>query len=133
MFLHFTYIGLSLLSIVLSFYLKAKLEKFLQANTTIANEKSLEAYKNIVRIDMYIVLTQIFLLVSAFGSCVASIWYQGFKGVFSLFLLGFAVSFAKQVGELEEKSRTLTCANPALESQYKDISHVWQKKALPDF
>lgn len=133
MFLRFAYIGLCLLSIALSFYLKAKLEEFLQENTAITNQKSLEAYKNVVRLDMYMVLTQIILLVSAFASCIASIWYQGFSGAFSLFLLGFAVSFAKQVGELEEKLRNLTCATNELESQYKQITHVWQKKAIPDF
>ncbi|MBD2438913.1 hypothetical protein [Nostoc sp. FACHB-110] len=133
MFLRFAYIGLTLLSIGLTFYLKTQLEAFLQANTAITNEKSLEEYKKIVRLDMYIVLTQIILLVGAFGSCIASIWVQGFKGAFSLFLLGFALSFTKQVGELEEKARTLNCGTTELESQYKNISHVWRKKALPDF
>ncbi|MEH2361060.1 hypothetical protein [Nostoc sp.] len=133
MFLRFAYIGLSLLSIALSFYLKSKLEGFLQENTAIANEKSLEAYKNLVRLDMYIVLTQIVLLFCAFASCITYIFYQGFSGVFSLFLLGFAVSFAKQLGELEEKARTLDCADNELEIQYKEISHTWHKKALPDF
>lgn len=133
MFLRFAYIGLCLLSIALTFYVKALLEKFLQKNTVITNEKSLEDYKNVVRIDMYIALTQIILLVGAFASCIASILHQGFSGAFSLFLLGFAVSFAKPVSELEEKARTLTCATTELESQYKKISHVWQKKALPDF
>ena len=133
MFLRFAYIGLSLLSIALSFYLKAKLEGFLQENTAIANEKSLENYKNLVRLDMYIALTQIILLFCAFCSCIIYIFHQGFRGAFSLFLLGFALSFAKQVGDLEEKARSLNCANNELESQYKKISNVWQKKALPDF
>ncbi|AVH64999.1 hypothetical protein [Nostoc sp. 'Peltigera membranacea cyanobiont' N6] len=132
MFLRFAYIGLSLLSIALSFYLKSKLEGFLQENTAIANEKSLEAYKNLVRLDMYIVLTQIILLFGAFASFI-TYTYQDFRGVFSLFILGFAVGFAKQIGELEEKARTLDCVNNELESQYKEISHTWQKKALPDF
>lgn len=133
MFLHFAYIGISLSSIALSFYLKTKLEEFLQKNKVIANQESLEDYKNVVRLDMYIVLTQLILLVGASGSCIASILQQGLKGVFSLFLLGFAVSFAKQVGELEEKARTLSCTNTELESQYTKISHIWQKKALPNF
>jgi len=133
MFLRFAYIGFCLLSIGLSFYLKAKLEGFLQENTAIANEKSLEAYKNVVRLGMYMALTQIILIVGAFGSCIASIFYQGFSGIFSLFLLGFALSFAKPLGELEEKARNLTCATTELENQYKKISHVWQKQALPDF
>jgi hypothetical protein len=133
MFLRFAYIGLSLLSIGLSFYLKVKLENFLQENTAIANEQSLKDYKKVVRLDMYIVLTQIILLVGAFGSFIASILHQGFREAFSLFLLGFAVSFGKQVGKLEEKARTLACATTELESKYKKISYVWQKKALPDF
>ncbi|HIK08549.1 MAG TPA: hypothetical protein IGS40_28420 [Trichormus sp. M33_DOE_039] len=133
MFLRFAYIGLCLLSIALSFYAKNQLERFLKTNTAITNEKSLEDYKNLARIAMYIVLTQILLLFCAFGSCVFSIFQQGFRGAFSLFLLGFAVSFAGQVGELEEKSRNLTCANEELENKYQQINHVWRKKALPDF
>ncbi|MGI2906550.1 hypothetical protein [Tolypothrix sp. VBCCA 56010] len=133
MFLRFAYIGLCLLSIAISFYLKAQLAKFLENNIEIANDKSLEEYKSIVRLDMYGALAQIIVLISAFGSCVAYIVTQGFTGVFSLFLLGFAVSFTKQISQLEEKARTLTCATTQLDRQYKNISHVWKKKALPDF
>ncbi|MCF4970398.1 hypothetical protein CV014_26465 [Nostoc sp. CMAA1605] len=133
MLFRFAYIGLCLLSIALSFYAKNQLERFLQTNTAITNETSLEDYKNLARIAMYIVLTQMLLLFCAFGSCVFSIFQQGFRGAFSLFLLGFAVAFAGQVGDLEEKSRNLTCANEELENQYKQITHTWRKKALPDF
>ncbi|MBD2605794.1 hypothetical protein H6G81_15030 [Scytonema hofmannii FACHB-248] len=133
MFLRFAYIGLSLLSIAITFYVKAQLEKFLENNTAIANDKSLEEYKSIVRLNMYGALAQIIIFISAFGSCVAYIVTQGFTGVFSLFMLGFAVSFMKQISQLEEKARSLTCATTQLDRQYKNISHVWKKKALPDF
>ncbi|WP_414527719.1 hypothetical protein [Nodularia chucula] len=113
--------------------MKTQLEKFLQQNTAISDEKSLEDYKNVVRLNMYGALAQIIILVGAFGSCIISLINQGFAGVFSLFLLGFAFTFGKQVSTLEEKARTLTCANVELERQYTKISHVWQKKALPDF
>ncbi|WP_335131444.1 hypothetical protein [Nostoc sp.] len=133
MLLRFAYIGLCLLSIAISFYVKTKLENFLQETTAIANTKSLEDYKNVVRLNMYGALAQIIILVGAFGSCIASILNQGLTGVFSLFLLGFAVSFGTQVSTLEEKARTLTCATTELESQYEKISHVWKKKAFPNF
>jgi uncharacterized membrane protein YjjP (DUF1212 family) len=133
MFLHFAYIGMCLLSIVISFYVKAKVENFLEKNTAIANEKSLEDYKNLVRFNMYGALAQIVLLVGAFGSGIAYILNQGFTGIFSLFLLGFAVSVMKQVAQVEEKVRTLTCTTAELERQYTEISHIWKKKAFPDF
>lgn len=133
MFLRFAYIGLCLLSIVISFYVKVKLEAFLEKNTAITNDKSLEEYKNVVRFSMYGALAQIFLFICAFGSCIAYIFNQGFNGVFLFFILGFAASFMQQVGKLEEKARMLTCTNAELERQYKKISHVWRKKPLPDF
>ncbi|BDA73734.1 hypothetical protein CAL7716_079000 [Calothrix sp. PCC 7716] len=133
MFLRFAYIGLSLLSIAISLYVKAKLEKFLEKNTSITNDKSLEEYKSVVRFSMYGALAQILIFVCAFASCVAYIFNQGFKGAFSLFLLGFAASFMEPVGKLEEKARMLTCANSELERQHKKISHAWKRKPLPDF
>ncbi|MBE9001296.1 hypothetical protein IQ274_24515 [Nostoc sp. LEGE 12447] len=133
MFLHFAYIGMCLLSIVISFYVKAKFENFIEKNTTIANEKSLEDYKNIVRLNMYGALAQIVLFVGAFISGIVYILNQGFAGVFSFFLLWFAASVMKQLGQVEEKVRTLTCATAELERQYTKISHTWKKKAFPDF
>jgi hypothetical protein len=55
----------------ISFYMKAKLEKFLETNTAIANEKSLKEYKSVVRLNMYGSLAQIVLFVGAFGSFIA--------------------------------------------------------------
>lgn len=82
---------------------------------------------------MYGALAQIVLFVGAFGSCIAYILNQGFTGVFSLFLLGFAASVMKQLVQVEEKVRTLTCTTPELECQYTKISQTWKKKAFPDF
>ncbi|MGJ5629461.1 hypothetical protein [Nostoc sp. CALU 1950] len=113
--------------------MKAKVENFLEKNTAIANEKSLEDYKNLVRFNMYGALAQIVLLIGAFGSGIAYILNQGSTGIFSLFLLGFAVSVMKQVSQVEEKVRTLTCTTAELERQYTEISHIWKKKAFPDF
>jgi hypothetical protein len=133
MFFRFVYIGLCLLSIAVSFYVKRKLNFFLERNTAIANDKSLEEYKKLVRINMYGALAQILLIFGALGSFIAHIINQGFREVFSLFLLGFAVSFINEIGKLEEQVRTLNCATTELESQYKKISHIWKKKALPNF
>ena len=133
MFVRFAYIGLCLLSIAISVYIKGKLEKFLAKNTAIANEKSLEEYKDIVRINMYGSIAQIVIIIGAFASCIAFIFAHGFRGAFSLFLLGFAAGFGKDLSPLEEKVRSLTCATPELERKYQKISHIWKKKALPDF
>jgi hypothetical protein len=133
MFLYYAHIGLCLLSMAISFYVKSKLEKFLERNTAIATEKSLEEYKSVARLNMYGALAQIVLFVSAFGSFLANLFNQGFRGIFSLFLLGFAAGLMQPISELEEKARALTCTTTELEKQYKTISHTWKKKALPDF
>lgn len=82
---------------------------------------------------MFGALAQIVLFLGAFVSGIAYILNQGFTKVFSLFLLGFAVSVMKQLGKVEEKVRTLTCATTELERQYTKIFHTWKKKAFPDF
>lgn len=133
MFVRFAYIGLCLFSIAISVYIKGKVERFLTKNTAIANEKSLEEYKDIVRLNMYGAIAQIIIIIGAFASCVAFIFAHGVRGVFSLFLLGFAAGFGKELSQLEEKVRSLTCATPELERKYQNISHTWKKKALPDF
>ncbi|KAF3886558.1 MULTISPECIES: hypothetical protein [Nostocales] len=113
--------------------MKDKLEKFLAKNPAIANKQSLEEYKSIVRLNMYGALAQIVLLAGAFICCIGNILNLGFRGAFSLFLVGIATGFLKQIGEFEEKARTLSCATIELERQYQTISHVWKKKALPNF
>jgi hypothetical protein len=128
-----TYCILCISSILISCYAEDKLKKFLKRNQEIANETSLNEYKEVVRLNMYFALTQIGLLGTCILIFVGIMITRGKSGFFFGMLFFLAVKFMVNVGELEKKARALSCKHRGLEDRYKEISRVWVKNALPNF
>jgi len=127
------YLGLCSASIVVSQRIENVLEKFLSKNSLITNEIALSEFKSTVRKCMHLMVAQIGIIVASIGICIAFIWYRGFSGAFAITVLGGALGFGQEAAKLEEKAKTLDCANSNLEKEYKKICNVWGKKPLPDF
>jgi hypothetical protein len=127
------FIGLCFFIMVLIRRAEGQLKEFLERNPSIADERSLNEYKAVVRLEMHSVLILIGSLIAAV--CVISIviWFKGISGALPIPLLAVAIASGKELGKLEEKARSLNCANRDLERRYKEISQIWQKKALPNF
>ncbi len=127
------YLGLCSASIVVSQRIEFLLSHFLSKNPVITNEVVLSEYKSTVRKCMHLTLTQIGIIVVSICICIAFIWYKGFSGAFAITVLGGALGFGQEAAKLEEKAKTLDCANSDLEQQYQKILDTWGKKPLPDF
>ncbi|MEM1394220.1 MAG: hypothetical protein AAF316_03790 [Cyanobacteria bacterium P01_A01_bin.80] len=127
------YLGLCSASIVVSQRIEFLLSHFLSKNSVITNEVVLSEYKSTVRKCMHLTLAQIGIIIAGLCVCIGFIWYRGFSGAFAITLLGGALGFGQEAAKLEEKAKTLDCANNDLEKEYKKICNVWGKKPLPDF
>lgn len=132
-FLLILFVGLCLTLLVICSRVATRTRQFLERNKTIANEKSLDEYKSVVKTSMYLTLALIGIVCTALCISAVLIWLKGIPGALSLLLLGVALGFAKDVGKLEEQARSLPCADSDLERRYQDLSKSWVKQALPNF
>ncbi len=113
---------------------EADLKKFLERNTAITDEKSLNEFKAVVRKNMHLTLIQIGVVLANISIIGVFLWLTGGRDALLLTIFAFVFgSFGVSVGKLEKKAKTLTCANRSLENRYKEISRIWSKNALPNF
>ncbi|MDB9513133.1 hypothetical protein PN499_18225 [Kamptonema animale CS-326] len=129
------FIALCLASIVIPRRVEAELKKFLERNTTIADEKALNEYKSVVRECMHLTLAMMGVICTALFVFAILVWLKGMLAAPLISFLGIAINFSnhKEIGKLEEKARSLTCANRNLQYNYQKISKIWVKNALPNF
>lgn len=134
-FLFSTYLGLFFASIVIIRRVETILNIFFDNNTAITNEIALDEYKSVVSECMYLAFAYGGIILGVLCTCIMLIWYIGlFSSSISFLLFIFFIrKFEQQAVKLEEKARTLDCANSNLERQYKIICHTWLTKPFPDF
>ena len=122
-------IGLFLLSVGGYFQVK----KFLGLYGDISDDSHLDAFKSLVRVNMYIALVYLLL---GIPSVLMSIYF-GFSYGLSGLALVLAISvpqflFGKHLKTLEMRSRNLPCRGN-LQDDYQSVGEAWTKKALPNF
>lgn len=127
------YIVLNLCLLAVLFWARRALILFIKKYPSIDNPSALEAFKNMVRWNMYGAL--------AFLACGAVTWIWGYFIIMQYKITGFLTALAISLlllimslfmKRIEERSRNLKC-HPQLEEEYKRISQTWLKKAFPDF
>jgi hypothetical protein len=129
----YAFLALQLALFLLSVGGYFQVKKFLGLHGDIANESNLDAFKSLVRVNMYVALVYLILGVPSVGMSI----YFGFAYGISGLLLVVAISipqflFGKHLRGLEERSRTLPCRSD-LGEEYAAVGHTWMKKALPNF
>jgi len=109
------------------------LKTFLATHTAIDDPAALDAFKRLVRGQMYIALAIIALgVLIILGSTVLAMTAGLFGLVFVLVLCGIGYVLGKATKTLELRARTLPCA-AALQAEYAHICETWKKKPLPRF
>ena len=128
------YIFFQIILFSMLLWARAELLRFLREHTGIYDDAMLSKYKVVVRRNMLAALAFLVsgLILMAWGFYL-SLKY-GLTGfsialVFSIpaFYLGFGAK------KIESRARSLECSDPALKEEYKRISEVWVKRALPNF
>lgn len=134
MILIVAYLTLCGLSIAISVWGETELKNFLVKNSAIANDKSLNEYKTMVRLNMYLSLAQIVILGTALCVGLALISSKGASAGFfvTLMLLG-VYKLGKGISKLEKQAQTLPCTTNDLDRQHKKITEIWIKKPFPNF
>lgn len=113
---------------------RAELLRFLREHTGIYDDVTLSSYKIVVRWNM---LAALVFLVSGL---ILMAW--GFYLSLKYGLTGFSIALVFSIPSLylgfsakkvEARARSLECNDAALKEEYKRISEVWVKRALPNF
>jgi hypothetical protein len=128
------YLFLNAIAIGLTFYAKQQLQSFLRQHPTIADFKSLAAFKALARSNMYLALGQLGLL----GSSLVLGLYLLYKSNFLMLPLilcinGLVYFISQNIKTLEENSRNLECATLEITQIYQNVCKTWVKKPFPDF
>ncbi len=111
-----------------------QIRQFLATTPMIADEASLERYRHLVRIQMYLAL---FVMAALFFGIVVGMWViarhgcAGFSAVLAANIWIFAAGLYHK--SWENRARRLEASSEALAQEHKRITDVWLKKALPDF
>jgi hypothetical protein len=127
-------IGLCFGSLVVFHLAETQLKEFLKKHTNIADNLSLNAYKVVVRNNMYLTLTQIGIVGSLLSLSAVGFLNKDMSGIFIAPLFCLVIGFGnREIPKLEEKIRSLPVDSYELERQYQNINKTWRKKALPDF
>ncbi len=129
----YTFLVLQLALFLLSLGGYFQVKKFLGLHNDIADESHLDAFKSLVRVNMYVALVYLVLGIPSIGMSIYFGFAYGIPGV--LLVLAISVPqflLGKHLRGLEERSRTLACRSD-LGEEYAAVGHTWMKKALPDF
>lgn len=122
------------LTAAVSLWSLSQLKRFLAETRTIADEACLARFKALARLEMYLALAVIVLMVAGIVVGIAVISRGGLLGfatviLANLLLLGLGL-YHKRV---EVRTRSLQAGSEALAAEYRRVSETWTKKALPDF
>jgi len=109
---------------------------FLGRTTSIRTHQDLEAFKRMVRPQMYQALAQIgFLgamgLLALYGIVFDKLSFMEF--LLSLLLNGIVFGFGKYGEGFEKKARSLDVEDPDLKEEYTHVCVSWVGKPFPDF
>jgi hypothetical protein len=116
-----------------SLWSRAQVVGFVNDTPRIAGTSDLERFKALARMEMYLALAMIVLLVSGLVAGLFLIFRHGIAGFLGVLLANAVVlglgAFHKGV---EDRARNLP-ASESLEAEYRRVGRVWTGKALPDF
>jgi hypothetical protein len=119
------------LSVLGSFH---QLRAFLARTPIIADEACLARYKRLVRIQMYLALAMMGLLLGGIAAGMM-LWkaygWVGFAAMLTANVWCVACGLAHR--SWEKKARSLEAGSEALAQEYRRVSHSWVTKPLPDF
>jgi uncharacterized membrane protein len=134
MSLEFMFGAIYVLAAAVMLWSLTQLNRFLTETRDIGDEVSLERFKALARVQMYLALCGIVLLTIGMLAGIAVIGRYGLLGLLvviltNMLMLGLGV-YHKRV---EERTRSLQAGSEVLAKEYQRISETWLKKALPDF
>jgi hypothetical protein len=123
-----------LLSAGLSVWSAGQLSTFLKRTPGISDNDALERFKSLARIQMYLALVVIVLMIAGILAGIAVIVRHGLAGlvvVLAANMLVFGLGLYHK--RFETRTRSLAVSSDSLGRDYRRVCDTWVKKALPDF
>ena len=129
----YAYLVLQAMLLLLSFGGFLQVRKFLSRHNAISDYSHLDAFKALVRLNMYLALVYIAMGIPAIVMSVYLGWEYGLFGIFAVMAVNIPhFMFSKYLRSLEEQARQLHCL-PQFSAEFKMVGETWFKKALPNF
>jgi hypothetical protein len=133
MILWIAFAAIYVVAAAVSLWSRSQIVGFLKDTPRIAGTPDLERFKELARMEMYLALAMIVLLVTGLVTGLFLVLRHGVVGLFLVLLANAVVLvlglFHKGV---EEQARNLPTTE-GLDAEYRGVCYAWNKKALPDF
>jgi len=124
------YLGTVVMMVVSSIGMK----NFLSSTSVIADQVSLDRFKGVARLNMYLALVQILLMVPQMVIGIVLIFRYGLPALVVVLGVNGVIFFAgKKLKVFEERARSMPAESEELAEEHRWVSVSWVKKALPDF
>ena len=110
-----------------------QVSKFLRHNSSIADGSNFDAFKNLVRVNMYVAILSILVAIPTVLLSIYISWTEGFFGIG--LVLGTSIPqilFSKKLKMFEQRSKQLHCSDQFAD-EYRLVADAWTKKLLPNF
>lgn len=111
----------------------ASLHGFLSRTAAIASRPDLEAFKGVVRTQMYQALLQMGLLAASLVLGLAGLVSGRLGLLLVLAVNGVILALGLYGKRFETRARSLPVPDPSLADEYRRVGNVWLQKPLPDF
>ena len=131
--LEILFAAIYLIAAAVSLWSRARVTGFLAETPSIRNGTDLERFKELARLEMYLALAMIVLLVTGLATGLVLVQRYGVVGLLAvLFVNAVVLGLGLFHKGAEEKARSLRTAE-ALDTEYRRVCYAWNKKALPNF
>jgi O-antigen ligase len=125
--------ALYVIAAAVSLWSRVQVVGFVNETPGIRSTSDLDRFKELARMEMYLALFMIVLLVTGLITGMVLILRYGMTGLLAVLVANAVVlGLGLYHKGAEEKARSLRAAE-GLEAEYRRVGHVWNKKALPDF
>jgi TRAP-type C4-dicarboxylate transport system permease large subunit len=116
-----------------SLWSRSQVVGFVEATPSIRSSADLERFKDLARLEMYLALAMIVLLVTGLVIGLVLIREHGVVALLPvLFVNAVVLGLGVYHKGVEERARSLPAAD-VLNTEYRRVCYAWNKKALPDF
>lgn len=118
----------------LSMWSMGRLNRFLATTQSIADEACLERLKSLARMQMFLALAALALLIPGMIIGMVLVVKHGVLGLAAVIGVNVVIlGIGRYHKTVEVKARSLPASSEALGEEYRRVCETWVKKALPDF
>jgi hypothetical protein len=132
--LEILFAAIYVIAAAVSLWSRTQVHAFLAETRSISSTADLERFKELARLQMYLALSMIVLLVTGMIVGLVLVKRYGVSALLVVIVVNgviFGLGMFHKKGE--ERARRLRTGSEALATEYRRVCETWVKKATPDF